>query len=126
MADSDKVEFDFDSWSKLAADDPASFEAMRQAAIEECIAKATPEQQVRLRSLQWRIEQERRQAKTPLAACMRISRMMWERLAGSGGLLEHLQAIQNGWNGRDLDSLQPAVSESRAKIVPFSRQDGAG
>ncbi|MCU0970497.1 MAG: DUF3135 domain-containing protein [Gammaproteobacteria bacterium] len=82
--------FDFDRWAALARDDPAAFEAMRRAAIDAFIDSAPPDRQERLRRLQWRIDHERRRAASPLAGCIRISRMMWDSLVGRGGLRERL------------------------------------
>jgi hypothetical protein len=77
---------DFDSMSQIAQEDPQGFERLRQAAIDEVIESAPRDQQHRLRCLQWRIDQERRNC-TPLSACLKISRMMWDHLLGSEGLL---------------------------------------
>ena len=94
-----KLPLDFDAWSRLAAANPDAFEKMRQAAIDEFIANAPRERRQRLRRLQWRIDQERRASATPIAACIRISRMMWERIMGEPGLvkgLEDLSAVLRG------------------------------
>jgi hypothetical protein len=113
----DLAEMDFKKWSDLAKNDPESFEAMRQAAIEEVIQGAPASQQSRLRGLQWRIDQERRRAANPLAACMRISSMMWNALVGSGGLLENMRELT-------LDSdapIQPKRQQAKGKILEFCR-----
>ena len=82
--------FDFDRWAKLADTDPAAFEAQRQAAIEEAIAQAPERTRARLQRLQWKLDQIRRTSGTPLAAAIRMNEMMWDRIAGKGGLLEAL------------------------------------
>ena len=79
-------DLDFDSMTLVAKEDPEEFERIRQMAIDEFIRSAPVERQQRLRCLQWRIDQERRN-RTPLSACIRISRMMWDHLLGPGGLL---------------------------------------
>ena len=79
------AEIDFDAWSEMARSDPETFELMRQTAIESAIAKASESNRHRLRCLQWRIDQERRLASSPMAACLRISRMMWRTVLGPGG-----------------------------------------
>jgi len=81
---------DFDSLSALAADDPEAFELRRREVIDAAIARANPRRQVRLRGLQWRIEQVRRRAGTPLAACISLTDMMWESVLGEEGLLDVL------------------------------------
>ena len=79
-------ELDFDSWLDLSQRDPDHFEIQRQNLIAEAIAKAPKERQQRLRGLQWRIEHIRQRAKTPMAACISISDLMWDIFAGENGL----------------------------------------
>lgn len=81
---------DFDHLLQLAEEDPARFENMRQAAIDDFISTLPEERQERMRRLQWRIDQERRN-RTPLSACVKISSMMWEHMVGPQGLLGYLQ-----------------------------------
>ena len=64
--------------SVLAQNDPAGFEAERKKILEESICKAPEARRQRLRCLQWRIDRVRDRAKTPLAACIAISEMMWD------------------------------------------------
>ncbi len=80
----------FDAWKELAARDPQAFEALRRQRIEEMIARAPAERRERLRGLQWRIEQARRRAPNPMAACISLSRMMWDAVYGAQGLLATL------------------------------------
>ncbi|MCW8881574.1 MAG: DUF3135 domain-containing protein [Sedimenticola sp.] len=104
---------DFDRWLELANDRPA-FEALRQAAIEEVIEQAPESQQERLRRLQWRIDQERHLSDSPMGACIRISRMMWDQMLGYGGLIERLGELDRRLakpSGRTL---------RRADIIPFN------
>jgi hypothetical protein len=109
--------FDFDQWAALARDDPAAFEAMRQTTIDTFISSAPPDRQQRLRRLQWRIDQERRRAATPLAGCVRISRMMWNSLVGRGGLRERLAELGSALEGLRDGQWAPASPPSR--VLPF-------
>jgi hypothetical protein len=86
MKEADFSKLDFDSMTAIAKESPSEFERLRQQAIDELIESAPPERQARLRGLQWRIDQERRN-RTPLSACIRISKMMWDQLMESGGFL---------------------------------------
>ncbi len=106
-------QFDFDEWAILAADDPAAFEAHRAALIEAFIDSTPRERQQRLRRLQWKIDRTRECAPNPVAACIRISKMMWDSLLGDGGLLEALEAARGG--GR---RCRP---KSEAKVLAFRR-----
>lgn len=96
---------DFDFLTGLARSDPSAFEQMRLHAIESYIAALPPERQQRMRRLQWRIDQERRN-RTPMGACVRLSRMMWDHLLGPGGLVGLLQG--------DADETRQC-----AKVIPF-------
>ena len=81
---------DFDHLLKLAERDPMRFEDLRQEAINDFISTLPQERQQRMRQLQWRIDQERRN-RSPLSACVKISTMMWEHMVGPQGLLGYLQ-----------------------------------
>ncbi len=79
MLDADlQRELDFDGWRELARRDPARFERLRSRAIEQLIERAPAARRQRLRGLQWRIDAARARSRTPLAATLRISDMMWE------------------------------------------------
>ncbi|EGW54115.1 DUF3135 domain-containing protein [Candidatus Endoriftia persephone] len=111
---------DFDAMCSAASADPEGFEQLRQEAIENLISQAPQERQKQLRSLQWRIDQERRNG-SPLSACVRISRMMWVRLAGSNGLLDRLEQLQRCWNEGESPAPEPS-----AKILNFPPSLGDG
>ncbi len=84
-------DLDFDEGVYLARTDPDGFERRRRAVIDDFIDNAPERHRQRLRGLQWRIDMERRRAPNPMAACVRISQMMWESFAGEGGLADTLQ-----------------------------------
>lgn len=100
--------FDFDDWANLAHQDPEAFEARRAELIEEFLAAQPEERRLRLRRLQWRIDRERERSRTPLAACIRLSKMMWDSVAGRRGLVESLAALQ-GRPGALAPPMQRAV-----------------
>ena len=85
--------FNFEHWTALAKADPQGFEARRAEEIAALIARGSPQNQARLRGLQWQIDTVRSRAKNPLAACVRIFDQMWESVYGERGLLETLQAV---------------------------------
>ena len=85
--------FDFDHWLALARDDPEAFEVERRALIEALILRAAPDRQRRLRGLQFRIDMERRRARTPMAACLRFQSLMWDSLVGPDGLYDRVSAL---------------------------------
>lgn len=118
MKNENTAEIDFDSWAELARTDPDAFEARRLAAIDALIASAPEANRERLRCLQWRIDQERRLARTPMAACIRISRMMWRSVLGENGLQQRFAELQELVNG----SAPLVVDVDRgARVVAFAR-----
>ena len=106
---------DFKVWSDLAQQDGDTFESMRLAAIEEFIGSAPEQQQHRLRCLQWRIEQERRLSRSPMGACIRISRMMWESAIGEDGLVNHIRRLKEFCEEDD----NPTTPSSLATVIPI-------
>lgn len=108
--------FDFDEWSRLAKTDPAAFEARRLALIEEYLDQFPPLDQRRLRGLQFRIDMERRRARTPMAACVRLSSMMWDSLLGTDGLKAAIDRLLHS----NTHIPKHPVSSS-ARILPFKK-----
>jgi hypothetical protein len=111
QASTQKPLVDFDSWSELAKSDPEAFEARRAEVIEQIIQGMPAHKQQRMRCLQWRIDQVRAQAGNPLSACIKLSKMMWDSLAGPGGLREALERLGNR-------NFEPAP---KAGVVDFER-----
>ena len=105
--------FNFDEWSRLARSNPDAFERRRRDAIDFAISRASARSQPRLRRLQWRIDMEIRRAKTPMAAYLRVSSMMWDSVVGERGLLRAVEALRN------LEAPEGASRESMADVVLF-------
>ncbi len=114
----------FEELSRLAQTDPEAFEARRQALIEETISKARSENQDRLRRFQWRIDMERKRAKTPLGACLRLNDMLMEMVYGEGGFLEAVNTLKEILQGLEKgtpktpEGLSPS-SQKTAQVIPF-------
>jgi len=87
-------DFNFNEWSNLANTDPEEFERRRQQAIEETILAMPKAKQQRIRGLQWRIDQERKLSKSPIAACIKLSGMMWDTVVGEHGLLQSVKSLE--------------------------------
>jgi hypothetical protein len=122
MVEQDFYIDDFAEWAALAGSDPDAFERLRQGLIDGFIQNSPPESRQRLLGLQWRIDQERARSRSPVGACIRITRMMWERLTGPGGLAEHLRRL-----GDDVVHLERAEHPDRpppkpAKVLKFARR----
>ncbi len=91
--DSHAKEFNFNEWMQLAQDDPDAFEQRREAAINSLINNASSQSRKRLEGMQWQIDQVRAKSKTPLAACLQLSKMMWDKVQGENGLVDHLNQL---------------------------------
>jgi hypothetical protein len=109
----DSMNIDFDTWAELARTDKDEFERRRRAVIEGVIIAADPDSQPRLRALQWRIDMERQRARTPLAACIRISAMMWESIYELRAALNDPKSVR----GRANKSWPPA------QVIEFKRRN---
>lgn len=69
---------DFDTLKELAASEPSRLDAILEQQIELLMARASPDQQRRLRGLQFKIDGQRKLAKNNLDSCIRIANMMRE------------------------------------------------
>lgn len=85
--------FNFDEWMQLAKEDPESFERQRTAVIKNIINTSNAVSRQRLDGLQWQIDRLREQSKTPMAACLNISKLMWDNLHGEEGLIDALNQL---------------------------------
>lgn len=106
-----RFQIDFDEWSEMARHSPGDFERRRSRLLQEFIEDAPAHRQARLRGLQWQIDQIRATSGTPMAACLRISNMMWESVVGDDGLIARMEVLRGT---RRL----PGQHRS-AKILPF-------
>ena len=87
------TEYDFDMWTQLAQDDPEEFERQRRIVIETAINTAPATMHQRLRGLQWRIDVEIERSNNPVESCVKINRMMMEKVYSKGGLLESFDRL---------------------------------
>jgi len=112
-------EFDFDSWSDLASTDPEAFEKQRAALVNQAIDCTPDEYQQRLKCLQWRVDKVRERSGTALAACIRISGMMWDSVMGPKGLVDNLQALRATALNLDGKQLTATNVADSATILAF-------
>ena len=112
MQEESITELDFDEAMELARTDPEAFELYRQYVIEALIARAPERNRQHLRRLQWRIDQERKRAPNPTAACVKLYRMMWDSFAGECGLIDTIR-----YGNHSPHSNKP----SKAEVVPLSK-----
>jgi len=110
----------FDEWASLAATDLPAFETQRHRVIEAAIQQAPARNRQRLRCLQWKLDRIHATARTPMVACLRMNRMLWETVAGDTGLLACLQYATRG--GEHPYKRREATT---AKIIPLVRREFA-
>ena len=111
---------DFDLWADVARTDPARFEVMRSEAIERLIQMSTTsERRLQLQRVQWRIDRVRERSSNPMAACIDISRMMWDSFNELRGQYQEMFSTLDG----------PSVPRKKvdsqvrtAKVLPFRKQ----
>ena len=103
---------------QLAKKDGAAFETERQELINAFFETVPKDRLRRLQGLQFQIDMERRRAKTPLAACVRISTMMWESL---GRLQTSLCDLKHGERPHSL--LAERAKKRSADVIDFSTDD---
>ena len=75
------------------------------------IQRMPEHKQQRMRCLQWKIDRVREQAANPVAACVKLSEMMWDSLVGPGGLREVLERFGN----------QDFTPPPKAKVLDFQK-----
>ena len=96
-----------DELLKLAQENPEELEALRQREIESLIDSAPASMQRRLRGLQFQIDAKRSTSKTPMAACVAISKMMFDSVY-------ELNDVLNG-----ADHEKPANTAANADVLAF-------
>jgi len=109
---------DFDEMLALAKTDPASFEAKRAEYIESFLISVPTEKQTRLRGLQWQIDQTRQLARTPMASCIAISKMMWDSLHLLKDRQRELVGLSTGQSPRLINN-KKAVSATKNTVLSF-------
>jgi len=103
---------DFDGWSALARSNLQAFENCRERVIEEAIRRAPVHRQQRLRRMQWKLNQIRNTSRTPMIACLRMNRLLWQAVTGERGLLVCLNRP---------DALRRGADQSTDRVIPFER-----
>jgi hypothetical protein len=116
MGEPSDVGFDFEAWARLARENPGEFERRREQEIRNVI-DARPDLRHRLDGLQFRIDAERKLARTPLKACLRISTLMWNRFYDLKDQLDGLVAA----GARGSEPIPPASATRHAEVIPLRR-----
>ena len=115
----DRKNFDFEHWRKLAARDPQAFESARRDAVMALIRAAPAKHRQRMQGLQWRIDSIRETTANPMAACLKLSGMMWDAVLGDEGLMHSLKALE----GKAKAGPKPRQAAKVIPLVPGGKQD---
>lgn len=107
---------DFDRWLELAKSDPDSFEELRSQTIDEAIGRFAQSRQSHLRRVQWRIDRTRERSRTPMAACIAISSMMWDSFHHLNNTYKHLHEQTSA--GQSVLELAPLPSATVLAFKP--------
>ncbi len=110
---------DFDEWADLANNNPDEFEQRRQNCIEQFIDGVPISRQRRLRGLQFRIDMERKKARTPLGACIKLSSMMWDAVTGDNGLVSTVKLLVEP--NLSAVPISKPMQRATAKIIYFNK-----
>lgn len=113
----EKRKFDFDMWSELSQNDPDAFEKLREQTVSQHIGSMDRGRQDRLRCLQWKVDRVREQQKTPIAACVAISDMMWDSLERLNKIYYDYDGVTSLKEGRRVLTPLP-----KAVVLPFVSQ----
>lgn len=98
---------DHETLARLAREDPEAFERLRRDLLDGLIDRAPDHLKPRLLGLQFRVDQVRQLAHTPLNATIRISELMWKSFL----------SLSDELSGRAIHKDEPAS----ARIIDFRR-----
>jgi hypothetical protein len=115
MSEPSDTGFDFEAWAALARENPEEFERRREQEIRKVI-DSRPDLRSRLEGLQFRIDAERKLARTPLKACLRISTLMWNSFYDLKDQLDGLAA-----GVRSNEPIPSASPGRQAEVIPLRR-----
>jgi len=115
------TQFNFDEWASLATSDPDKFEQRRLNCIEQFIGRYPASRQKRLRGMQFRIDMERKRARTPMGACVKLSSMMWDAVMGDQGLVSTVKLLVDPGNHSAISPTPGLHKQESAKILYFNK-----
>mgnify|MGYP005989465803 CR=1 FL=1 len=104
-----KVLPSFERLREMAIKDPDALERLRQEYVQTAINAAPEAYRQRLEGLQFQIDGQRRLAKTPMAACINISKMMHESLHQLRGFID----------GKEESETQEQTQQENAVVLSF-------
>lgn len=107
---------EFDKLREMAQNNPEQLERLRMELCDQLIQDAPEKYRRKLRGLQFRVDMERRRAKSPMAACIAISGMMHDSF-------DRLRQTLNEATGNATPGYlnTPSSEVEEGKVLPFRR-----
>lgn len=105
---------DFDTLMELAKTDPEGLEKLRQEHVAAIINSAPPETRRRLQGLQFQIDAQRRIHSSPMAACIKVSQMMYDSFTNLRYLLNEMSSPNSREPAQDL-----LMEPESAQVIQF-------
>ena len=110
---------EFDKLREMAENSPEQLEELRRKLCDRLIQDAPERYRRKLRGLQFRVDMERRRAKSPMAACIAISGMMHDSFDRLRQTLNEATGQANPLYTSSTARSEAAAEE--AKVLPFRR-----
>lgn len=113
-------QFSFEQLAKIAQDDPAQFEKIREEIIQseiERISNGVEEKKNQMERIQFRVDMACRKVKSPLVRCEIVTKMMYEKFF-------HLNDLLQNFSGANPSSRTSSTeqSHSKASILSFDKR----
>lgn len=113
----------FEYRANLAKTDPERLERELNDEVEKVISHAPAKHQHRLRQLQWRIDMERRRAKNPTDAMVRLQNMMWRQFYADDGFVFVVKQLVKVCHTAEKFIKESAVPEAKDDEILPSKDD---
>ncbi len=111
---------DFDTLKEMAEKDPQALEALRQQHVDALIESAPSNTRRRLRGLQFQIDAQRSIHPTPMAACIKLSQMMYESFSELRYLLNEF--TEQGPRSIPREEINQSPIAKPAQVLNFQRR----
>ncbi|MFM8455036.1 MAG: DUF3135 domain-containing protein [Gammaproteobacteria bacterium] len=108
-----------EAWIKLNQENPELFNQLSRELLESTLKNTAPQNEMRLRGLQFQIDSQKKLAKNPMQACIKISEMMWEKVGELCTAIESLDSLIKNTHKPETHSKQVS-SKSRPGFKKIS------
>lgn len=110
----------FEYQANLAKTDPERLQRELMEEFEKFLLQVPPERHQELRQLQWRIDMERKKARNPTDAMVRLQKMMWRQFYAEDGFVFAVKQLVKVCHMTEELIKTSVVSDSKnAEILTF-------